>query len=187
MTFGGSLGSSTTSLSPQSEPQPVSRLTESRRPRMLNGAERRPGALCSFSGADMLPLKGGSPSRQSVNFASRRALAKAGAIPSNQPADYGVFLPFCLNEASRVRRERQRRATSRQQNARRQDSKVSRSEASRLAPLGSEIRGRKAVAELGMTDLAVTRSLDHGPSIGIGEQGLQHQRVQPMAAAIGAE
>src|SRR3954469_17703459 len=38
-----------------------------------------------------------------------------------------------------------------------------------------------------MTDLAVTRSLDHGPSIEIGEQGLQHQPVQPMAAAIRAE
>src|SRR4029079_10230169 len=37
-----------------------------------------------------------------------------------------------------------------------------------------------------MTDLAVTRSIDHGPSIRIGEQGLQHQRAQPMAAAIGA-
>ena len=41
-----------------------------------------------------------------------------------------------------------------------------------LAPLGGEIRGRETVAELGMTDLAVTRGLDHGPGVRIREQGL---------------
>src|SRR5262245_63373094 len=56
-----------------------------------------------------------------------------------------------------------------------------------LAPLGGEIRCRETVAELGMANLAVTRGFDHGPGFGIGKQRLEHQRVQAMAAAIGAE
>ena len=42
------------------------------------------------------------------------------------------------------------------------------------------------MAELGMTNLAVARGFDHGPGLGIGEQGLEHQRIEPMAAAMGA-
>src|SRR4029079_10070422 len=42
------------------------------------------------------------------------------------------------------------------------------------------------MAELGMTNLAVTRGFDHGPGLGIGEQSLEHQRVQAMATAMGA-
>src|SRR5262245_55399106 len=56
-----------------------------------------------------------------------------------------------------------------------------------LAPLGGETRCRETVAELGMANLAVTRGFDHGPGLGIGKQRLEHQRVQAMAAAIGAE
>src|SRR4029079_5822662 len=56
----------------------------------------------------------------------------------------------------------------------------------RLAPLGGEIRGRETMAELGMTNLAITRGFDHGPGFGIGEQGLEHQGIQPMAPTMGA-
>src|SRR6185436_773966 len=52
------------------------------------------------------------------------------------------------------------------------------------APLGGEIRCRKTVAELGMTNLAITRGFDHGPSVGVRKQRLEHQRVQPVAAAL---
>jgi hypothetical protein len=43
------------------------------------------------------------------------------------------------------------------------------------------------VAELGVTNLAITRGFDHGPSIRIGKQRLEHERVQAMAAATGME
>ncbi len=55
------------------------------------------------------------------------------------------------------------------------------------APLGGEIRGRKTVAELGMTNLAAARGFDHGPGLGIGEQRLQHEHVEAMATAARAE
>src|SRR5262245_43225480 len=37
-----------------------------------------------------------------------------------------------------------------------------------------------------MTNLAVTWGFDHGPSVSVGEHGLEHQRVQSMAAALRA-
>src|SRR5512135_2815162 len=55
----------------------------------------------------------------------------------------------------------------------------------RSAPLGRKIDGGETMAELGVTNLAVTRGLDHGPSVGIGEQRLEHEGVQAMAAATG--
>src|SRR5581483_12300061 len=55
------------------------------------------------------------------------------------------------------------------------------------APLGREIDRRQTVAELGMTNLAVTRRFDHGPGVGVVEQGLEHKRVQAMAAAARVE
>src|SRR5215470_6416934 len=57
----------------------------------------------------------------------------------------------------------------------------------RSAPFGGEIRCRKTVAELGMTNLAITRSFDHGPSVGVGKQGLEHQGVEPVAAPARAK
>src|SRR4029079_387871 len=101
MTSGGSLGSSTTFLSPfKREPQPPSSPATRRRPSTLKAAGRRPGAPNGFSRADMLPLKNGFPSRQNANFASRGAFAKAGSPTRNQRADYGVFLPVSLTQAA---------------------------------------------------------------------------------------
>ena len=38
-----------------------------------------------------------------------------------------------------------------------------------------------------MADLAVTRGFDHGPSVRVGEQRLEHEGIQPMSAPAGAE
>src|SRR5262249_53354634 len=57
----------------------------------------------------------------------------------------------------------------------------------RSAPFGGKIRCRKTVAELGMTNLAITRGFDHGPSVGVGKQGLEHQRIEPVTSPAGAK
>ena len=55
-----------------------------------------------------------------------------------------------------------------------------------LAPLGGEIRSSQAVAELGVANLAERpRSFDQRPGLGIGEQRLQHEAVEAVAAAAG--
>src|SRR3954466_220079 len=107
MMSGGSLGSSTTFLSPlKSEPQPPSNPAIRKRPSTLKAAGRRPGAPNGFSRADMLPLKDAFPSRHSANFASRGAFAKAGVATRNQRADYGVFLPCSLTPQGQAARHR---------------------------------------------------------------------------------
>jgi len=55
-----------------------------------------------------------------------------------------------------------------------------------LAPFGREIRSRKAVAELGVANLAERpRGFNERPGVGICEQRLEDEAVQTVTAATG--
>src|SRR5690242_317383 len=76
---------------------------------------------------------------------------------------------------------------SRRENALHSCRATAKSAKGRSAPLCREIGCGETVAELGVTNLAITRGFDHGPSVGIGEHGLEHERVQAVAAATRME
>src|SRR5262245_51928453 len=202
MTLGGSLETSSVSsflLNPPrdpkdpKDPQPETRFaamsTQASRAGNANRVGPPVAARSSLRRNVMLPLKH-RPLRKKASAPESLACHNSAASRKKR-ADYGVFLPcygprvpdnsgFLWN--SLVARKRASACASSQEN------RFGLSGLSfLLAPLGGEIRCRETVAELGMANLAVTRGFDHGPGLGIGKQRLEHQRVQAMAAAIGAE
>jgi hypothetical protein len=106
----------------------------------------------------MLPLKNAPRALVFARKSGPRQAPKAG-IPTKFP-DYGVFLPetgVSRPPSNRGRSPRQAFAL-----------------ALRLAAVGGEIRGRQAMAEFRMANLAVARGFDQGPRLSVGEQGLEH-------------
>src|SRR4029450_13759188 len=131
----------------------------------------------------MLPLKD-RPLRAKAS-ASESLTPHDSAALSKKRVDYGVFLPcYRLSvpdnpgfvEFARAGKRASARAKSHPSS---QEQIWAFGLSFDLAPLGGEIGGRETVAELGMANLAVTRGFDHGPGLGIGEQGLGHQRIEP--------